>query len=71
MKGYSRVCVIIAQYTKGSDGFDYKYIHSSSTRKQADDAIELKSLKKGTYVAYVKIDWVNNNPDKACVGVYS
>jgi hypothetical protein len=62
--------MIIARQDEAAEGYEYKYVESS-TSKNAEHNLELTNLPKGKYVVYVKYDWIFNNPDTAGVSIYS
>jgi hypothetical protein len=67
---FARSTLIVARHDEAADGYEYKYVDSSTSRF-AEHNLELNNLPKGKYVIYAKYDWIESNPDTAGVSIYS
>ena len=70
-ENYSRTTLVVAKYESASKGYEYKYVASDSARYFSDHYVELKSAYPGKYVVFAKCHWLNQNPQKATVSVYT
>ena len=44
---------------------------SISSKNFSELSLELPNIEPGKYIAFAKIDWINESPDKASFSIYS
>jgi hypothetical protein len=69
--GLARLTLVVSKYEKAHKGHEYKYIASNSTRLTIDSNIAIPNMSVGHYIIFVKCDWIRQEPDVGCVGIYT